>query len=166
MNQSEGQRSSLEVIRSFAKVMSSTSMSRLFSSRSGGIAPSGGPRVGPSELLVSDNLALALDVGHSTHSLNWGEPLQPHHFDFSQASRVIFSGAPSMSCSAIFVPGTGSFQESRESQPVPFHDGAIIVRANNLFKLVEFDKFRARFCLATGRPIENPYQIDFQTPKK
>lgn len=104
----------------------------------------------------------------SVHSLNWGAKLRPHHFHFSDGSRVLLrvEGRPDVLCHAISVLGSGSFLEHESSEPVDFSNGAIVVKAGERYKLFVFDEFKRRFVFEDGSPIETIYQIDFQTPKK
>jgi hypothetical protein len=101
-------------------------------------------------------------------SLHWGAHLRPHHFEFSDGSRVLLriAGRRELLCQAISVLGSGRFLESESSHPVEFDNGAIIVKAGERFKLFSFDEFKERFVLENGAPIETIYQIDYQTPKK
>lgn len=108
------------------------------------------------------------DSDSSAHSLDWGAKLRPHHFQFSDGSRVLLrvEGRADVLCHAISVLGSGSFLESESSDPADFSNGAIIVKAGERYKLFLFEEFKRRFVLEDGSPIETIYQIDFQTPKK
>lgn len=100
--------------------------------------------------------------------LDWGAPLRPRHFDFSEASAVKLAvpGAARQVYTALSVPGSGRFQESDDSTPVEFYDGAIIVKAGDRYKLFTLEDFSERFVLMSGQRVESIYQIDYQTPKK
>ena len=106
-------------------------------------------------------------------SVNWGACLQPHHFNFDEATSVKarLSGSREIACRAVSVFGAGQFQESPQATPVEFQNGGIIVegrdaQGGNRYKLFTFEDFTRRVLLENGEPVQTAYQIDFQTPRK
>lgn len=101
-------------------------------------------------------------------SLNWGAHLRPHHFQFSEGSKVLLrvEGRRDVTCHAISVLGSGYFLESETANAAEFSNGAIIVKAGERYKLFSFEEFQSRFVLEDASPIETIFQINFQTPKK
>jgi hypothetical protein len=105
--------------------------------------------------------------------VNWGACLQPHHFNFEEATAVKarLTGSREIVCRAVSVLGAGQFQESPHATPVEFQNGGILVEGRdaqgvNRYKLFSFEDFRRRFFLEDGAPVETIYQIDYQTPRK
>ena len=106
-------------------------------------------------------------------AVNWGACLQPHHFNFDEATPVKarLSGSREIACRAVSVLGAGRFQDSPQGTSVEFQNGGILVegrdaQGGNRYKLFSFEDFRRRFLLENGEPVETIYQIDYQTPRK
>jgi hypothetical protein len=103
------------------------------------------------------------------NKLHWGAaPIEPHHYTWSYATvvRPMVSAHPDITCRAILVLGDGSFKEKRDSKPVHFEGGGIIVQAGSRYKYFSLEFFQRHFVLENGQPIEYVFQIDYQAPQK
>jgi hypothetical protein len=144
------------------------SFKRRSNSYTGFDLPGGNVAIDTFRSYVDDDVEDTIHDEVAPSGVHWGDYLRPHHFNFTQASPVCArrDGRPDLVCTAVSVLGAGQFKETESSHPVPFTDGAIIVKAGKRVACFTFEEFRQRFRLVDGSEIVSIYQIDFQTPKK